>query len=96
MRKCYALFFIPFTLFAVMYFSSTSPAEVIKCHQCSRSSPCVTVLEFKNVKLAHDIFCSIDKNGDEHWDSEDASKLELFYFFDGDQNVADEKNEIEI
>ena len=96
MKKCYALFFVPAILFAAMFFSSTSHAEVIKCHQCSQNSPCVTVLEFKEVKFAHDIFCWVDKDGAEHWDSEDGSKLELFYFFDGDRDGTDGKDEVDI
>ena len=54
-------------------------AEPIKCEQCSKDVPCVTVLEFKDVKFAHEIYCSIDDQGTERWDSDDESTLQLFY-----------------
>ncbi len=91
---CYCL--LRLFSFTVVLFSSNSVADPIKCPQCSQNSPCVTVLEFKEVKYAHDVFCWIDKDGSEHWDSDDGSKLQLFYYYEGDKNGTNGNNEVEL
>jgi hypothetical protein len=62
-----------------MIFMSTSFAEPIQCHQCEPANPCVAVLEFKDVKFSHNVYCRIDKEGRERWSSEDDETLELYY-----------------
>jgi hypothetical protein len=78
----YMSFIILLTFLGVLFINNPVLAEQVKCEQCSEEYPCITVLEFKEVKFAHNIYCFVDEEGSEHWDSEDGSKLELFYRLD--------------
>jgi hypothetical protein len=90
--KRYISFVILLIVSGVIFFRTPVLAESIKCTQCNQESPCVTILEFKEVKFAHNIFCWIDKDGEEHWDSDDPSKFDLFYFYEPTEPDKNGKN----
>ena len=64
----------------VVVFSYPVSAIPVKCDHCSEEYPCAAVFEFKNVKFVHQLFCEVDEDGREQWNSYDEEKLDMFYF----------------
>ena len=71
---------LTFTISAVVMFSYPVYAEPVKCEQCTEEYPCAALFEFKNVRFTHKVFCRVDEEGRERWDSNDYEKFDVFYF----------------
>jgi hypothetical protein len=74
-----------------MMFGDSASAEPVRCDQCTEAYPCATLFEFKNVRFTHKVFCSVDADGREQWDSNDYEKLDMFYFETPNQNNKQDK-----
>lgn len=93
MWKTYLAIIMILTAGGVIMFSSPVSAEQVKCHQCPKDYPCVTLFEFKNVRFTHNLYCTIN-NGKEVWNSEDEEKFDIFYF--ESPNSKNPENELKI
>jgi hypothetical protein len=75
---------LPFLAIMVLslFFSSVGFAGIkVKCGDCTRENPCATVFTFKDLKFHHSVFCWVDSDGNEHWDSTDYEKLQMYDSF---------------
>ncbi len=96
MIKWYVLLLMTLIMFIALSMKETVLAEQVQCNHCDQINPCVTVLEFKEIKFAHNVYCWIDKEGSEHWTSEDKDTLELYYNFSDPPRKGKERNDLDI
>jgi hypothetical protein len=80
MRTLYKQLVILLAISVTMMFSYTASSEPVRCEQCTEEYPCATLFEFKNVRFTHTVFCKVDEEGREIWDSNDNDKFDMFYF----------------
>ncbi len=80
MRKKQTVLFVLLIASGVMLFSYPVSADQVQCDQCTEEYPCAVLFEFKNVRFDHKVFCSVNDEGRETWDSNDFDKFEMFYF----------------
>jgi hypothetical protein len=85
---------VPLMITAMLTLSLPASAEPVRCDQCPEEYPCATLFEFKNVRFTHKVFCRVDGEGRERWDSNDYEKLEMFYFETPNQN--NKKDQVKI
>lgn len=91
MRKKSLIFIILLTAAAVTISGIPVYAEKVRCEHCTEEYPCATMFEFKDVKFMHNIYCTVDEEGHEFWDSKDAEKYDMF-FFEGPNQTRKQKN----
>ena len=78
MKLLISTILLSFFLFSTHAFSSYK----VKCGDCTLENPCATVFSFKDLlKFQHKVYCWVDSDGDEHWDSNDYEKLERYDYF---------------
>jgi hypothetical protein len=94
MRKKSPTLIILLTTAAVMMFTIPVSAETVQCEQCTEEYPCATVFEFKDLKFMHNVYCRIDEEGREFWDSKDDEKFDMFFFEDQNRTSTQKKVEI--
>lgn len=81
----------------LLLFSSTGLAGIkVKCGDCTHENPCSTVFTFKDLKFHHSIYCRVDADGKEHWDSTDYEKLQTYDAFPVPPREKSDKPKVDI
>lgn len=84
------------TLICSMALAYPIPASalIVRCDQCTEEYPCATLFQFEDIKFVHYVYCSIDENGKEKWDTRDKEKFDMFYFESPDKSTKSKEVEI--
>ncbi len=94
MRKKHTLFLVLLIASIVIFYSCPVSADQVACGDCTEEYPCAVLFEFRNLRFDHHVFCRVNDEGRETWDSNDADKFEMFYFDPPGNNKINKEVEI--